>query len=163
MMVVVDEWVVVIVLIVIDMFNLVLFFEYYYVVYGFWVLVVGDYECEGIMDWMGIFEYDELFVVIEFFLYFDCFILLKMIINVFGDQFFFLDLWQFYWDEFEGEKYLCYVVNVDYFFDGLDVVVMFGVFYVFVVVGMQWLNYFWQQEGDIFVVQVDSENLLMLV
>ena len=155
---VVDDRVVAIAPIVIDMLNSVPSFEHHYAAYGFWAPAVGDYEREGIMDWMRTPEYDELLAVTEPFSYLDRLTLPKMIINASGDQFFLPDSWQFYWGDLQGEKHLRYVANADHSLDGSDAAVTLGAFYASVVTGTQRPNYSWQQEGDTLVVQADSQN-----
>ncbi|MEM1248567.1 MAG: PhoPQ-activated pathogenicity-related family protein [Acidobacteriota bacterium] len=155
---VVDERVIAIAPIVIDMLNSVPSFEHHYAAYGFWAPAVGDYEREGIMEWMRTPEYDELLAVTEPFSYLDRLTLPKMIINASGDQFFLPDSWQFYWDELQGEKHLRYVANADHSLDGSDAGVTLGAFYASVVAGTARPDYSWQQEGDQLVVQIDAAN-----
>jgi len=116
----VDKRVVAIVPIVIDLLNVVPSFQHHYGAYGFWAPAVGDYEREGIMNWMGTPEFAALMKIEEPYEYRDRLTMPKLVLNAAGDQFFLPDSTQFYWKDLKGPKYLRYVPNADHSMKGSD-------------------------------------------
>ena len=155
---IVDDRVVAIAPIVIDMLNSVPSFEHHYSAYGFWAPAVGDYDREGIMDWMRTPEYDQLLAITEPYSYLERLDLPKMLINASGDQFFLPDSSQFYFDDLPGEKHLRYVPNADHGLDGSDVALTLANFYASVVAGTDRPKYSWSRDGDTLWVDVDAAN-----
>ncbi len=154
----VDERVVAIAPIVIDLLNVVPSFEHHYAAYGFWAPAVGDYEREGIMDWMGTPEYDHLLRITEPYSYIDRLDMPKMIINASGDQFFLPDSSQFYWDDLLGEKHVRYVANADHSLGGSDGPLTLVSFYAQVVSDTPRPGYTWWQEGGELRFEADASN-----
>ncbi len=110
----VDKRVVAIAPIVIDLLNLVPSFHHHWQAYGRWADAIHDYEDEGIMEWQGSKEYDDLGRLSDPYSYLPDLKLPKLILNATGDQFFLPDSWQFYWEDLQGESLLRYVPNTDH-------------------------------------------------
>jgi PhoPQ-activated pathogenicity-related protein len=142
-----DERVIAIAPIVIDMLNLEPSFEHHWRAYGFWAPAVGDYEREGIMEWMGAPEYRRLQEIVEPYQFRAELTLPKYLINATGDQFFISDSSQFYFDDLPGEKHLRYVPNTEHSLDGSDVAVGFLAFYQAIVEGVERPDVDWTVDG----------------
>lgn len=110
----VDKRVIAIAPVVIDMLNMVPSFIHHFRVYGFYAPAVGDYFSEGIMDWAGTKQYQDLLKIEEPYEYRDRLTMPKFLLNSAGDQFFVVDSSQFYWNDLLGEKHLRYVPNTDH-------------------------------------------------
>lgn len=110
----VDKRVVAIIPIVIDMLNMEPSFIHHWEAYGFYAPAVGDYVSQGIMDWQGTKEYQNLMKIEEPYEYRERLTMPKFIINATGDQFFLPDSSQFYFKDLLGIKYLRYVPNGDH-------------------------------------------------
>jgi PhoPQ-activated pathogenicity-related protein len=110
----VDKRVIAIAPVVIDVLNMAVSMTHHFRVYGFYAPSVGDYVSEGIMDWPGTKQYEELMKIEEPYEYRDRFTMPKFIVNSAGDQFFVVDSSQFYWNDLVGEKHLRYVPNTDH-------------------------------------------------
>ncbi|MBM3845258.1 MAG: hypothetical protein FJ405_03095, partial [Verrucomicrobia bacterium] len=61
----VDRRVIAVVPIVIDLLNIVPSFKHHWEAYGFWAPAVGDYVRNGIMNWTGTVEYENLMKIEE--------------------------------------------------------------------------------------------------
>ena len=155
---VVDERVIAIAPIVIDLLNIVPSFEHHYRAYGFWAPAVGDYEREGIMDWLGHERYSQLLAIVDPYSYLRRLELPKFIINAAGDQFFLPDSSQFYWHDLRGDKYLRYVPNADHSLDGSDAGASLTAFFEAIVNDQQLPRVNWTVSGDRLRVTVDLSN-----
>ncbi len=103
---------------VIDLVNLIPSFQHHYAVYGFWSLVIGDYQVLGILDWLETPENASLMRIVDPYYYFDRLKdMPKLVMNAGNDQFFVPDSWRFYWPDLGGPKWLRYMPNVGH---GLD-------------------------------------------
>ena len=140
----VDKRVVAIVPIVIDLLNVVPSFQHHYGAYGFWAPAVGDYEREGIMNWMGTPEFAALMKIEEPYEYRDRLTMPKLVLNAAGDQFFLPDSTQFYWKELKGPKYLRYVPNADHSMKGSDALQSLLSFYDAILRKKQLPEYSWE-------------------
>ncbi|MBM3821998.1 MAG: PhoPQ-activated pathogenicity [Verrucomicrobia bacterium] len=110
----VDKRVVGVIPFVIDVLNMEPSMQHHYASYGFWAPAVGDYEAQGIMNWMGTPEMKALLKIEEPYEYRDRLTMPKFIVNSAGDQFFLPDSARFYFDDLPGTKYLRYVPNSDH-------------------------------------------------
>ncbi len=155
---VVDQRVIGIVPIVIDLLNVEASFEHHWKAYGFWAPAVGDYEREGIMDWMGTPEYARLQDIVEPFEYRDRLDLPKYLLNATGDQFFLPDSSQFYFDQLVGDKHLRYVPNSEHSMGGTDVAVGFLAFYQALVTGADHPEMTWSVDGGTIRVATRNEH-----
>lgn len=82
--------------------------------YGFWPPAIGDYVDMKIVDRLHTPELRKLLSVVDPYVYRDRLTMPKYLINAAGDQFFPPDSWKFYFDDLKGEKFLCYIPNVDH-------------------------------------------------
>lgn len=144
----VDHRVVAIIPFVIDLLNVVPSFMHHYEVYGFFAPAVDDYVNQGIMDWMGTNEYEELLRLVEPYSYRKRLTMPKLIVNASGDQFFLPDSSQFYWDGLEGPKYLRYVPNADHGLDDTDAGETLLAFYASILTGAPLPEYDWTFPDD---------------
>jgi PhoPQ-activated pathogenicity-related protein len=110
----VDKRVVAIAPAVIDVLNMSVSMKHHYRAYGFYAPSVSDYVLEGIMDWDGTKQFQDLLKIEEPYEYRDRLTMPKFILNSTGDQFFLPDSSQFYWNDLKGEKHLRYVPNTDH-------------------------------------------------
>lgn len=110
----VDKRVVAVIPFVIDVLNMEPSMKHHYASYGFWAPAVGDYEAQGIMNWMGTPEMKALMKIEEPYEYRDRLTMPKFIVNSAGDQFFLPDSSKYYFDDLPGTKYLRYVPNSDH-------------------------------------------------
>ena len=115
-----DDRVIAIAPIVIDVLNTVPSFKHHWKAYGRWAEAVDDYVKEGVMEWFGSKEFENLLNFVEPYSYRKSLSLPKMLINATGDQFFLPDSWQFYWDNLIGEKNVRYVPNAGHGLDETD-------------------------------------------
>lgn len=155
----VDKRVVAIVPFVIDMLNVKESFKHHWEAYGFWAPAVGDYDRQGLMDWMGTPEYDALLALVEPYSYIDRFTMPKYIVNACGDQFFLPDSSQFYWDDLKGEKYLRYVPNAGHGLDDTDALYSLLAFYSCIVTKTAPPQYNWEISGDKLIVRTTGKPI----
>jgi PhoPQ-activated pathogenicity-related protein len=106
--------------IVIDVLNIEPSMRHHFAAYGFWAPAVGDYERQGIMEWMGTPQFKALAKIEEPYSYRPRFTMPKLVLNACGDQFFLPDSSQYYFDDLPGVKYLRYVPNADHSMKGSD-------------------------------------------
>lgn len=118
----VDRRVIAIVPFVIDVLNMVPSMQHHYASYGFWAPAVGDYEHQGIMDWVGTKEMEALLDIEGPYSYRDRYTMPKFIVNSAGDQFFLPDSSHYYFDQLPGTKYLRYVPNSDHSLKNTDAI-----------------------------------------
>ncbi len=154
----VDDRVIAIVPIVIDMLNAVPSFQHHWRAYGFWAPAVGNYVEEGIMEWQGSQEYQQLLGWVEPFSYRDRLDMPKLLINASGDQFFLPDSWQFYWDSLQGESHLRYVANGDHSLRDTDALESLISFYQSIVLEKARPEFDWLVENGEIVIQVHPDN-----
>lgn len=154
----VDDRVIGMVPIVIDMLNLVPSFDHHWKAYGAWAPAVGDYVAEGIMDWMGTEEFNNLISLTEPFSFRDRYDMPKLILNATGDQFFLPDSWQFYWNELSGEKHLRYVPNSEHSMRETDALMTLAAFYQDVITKTPRPDFEWSMEEGAIVIRTSSEH-----
>ncbi len=106
-----DERVVAVAPLVIDMLNFEQSLDHHWQAYGEWSSALSDYVNEGVMDWKGSAELEQLSHLVDPFTYLDRLSMPKYIVNASGDEFFLPDSWQFYWDDLVGDKRLRYIPN----------------------------------------------------
>lgn len=82
--------------------------------YGFWPPAIENYVETKIVDRLHTPELRNLLSVVDPYSYRDRLTMPKYIINASGDQFFPPDSWKFYFNDLKGEKFLCYIPNVDH-------------------------------------------------
>lgn len=159
-----DKRVIAIIPIVINMLNIVPSFEHHYRAYGRWAPAVGDYEAEGLMDWMGTPEYRALMKIVEPYEYRDRLTMPKLIINATGDQYFLPDSTRYYYKALPGEKLLRMVPNADHSLNGTDVRETVAAYYQEIVSGKPRPRFSWRFEGDnaIRVIPVDKPQEVKL-
>jgi len=104
--------------IVIDVLNVVPSFNHHWKCYGDWSPAIDSYKNEGIMDWMGSKEFDQMLDIMEPYSFVKELTLPKFLINATGDEFFVTDSWQFYWNDLVGPKYLQYIPNTNHGLNG---------------------------------------------
>lgn len=110
----VDPRVSVAVPIVIDVLNVDISFRHHFDVYGFWAPAVTPYVNQGIMNFIDTPQLDQLFDIVDPYVYRDRLTMPKYIFNASGDQFFVPDSWQFYYDDLIGPKSIRYVANASH-------------------------------------------------
>jgi len=155
----VDERVIAIAPIVIDLLNVVPSFQHHWQVYGFWAPAVGNYEQEGIMEWQGSVEYQNLLDITGPFAYRERYTMPKLILNATGDQFFIPDSWQFYWDELPGEKQLRYVPNSEHSMNGTDVGETLIAFYEHIITETPRPTFDWRIVDNQIIIEVNEAHL----
>lgn len=154
----VDDRVVAIVPVVIDLLNLVPSFEHHWRNYGYWAPAVGDYEHEGVMNWVGTPEFDRMMEITEPYSFLEEYDLPKLLINASGDQFFQPDSWKFYWDSLPGEKHVMYVPNSGHDVGDSDALPNLISFYGSILNKTPRPSYEWKVAGDKIVVKTDPKN-----
>ena len=148
-----DNRVVAIVPIVIDLLNLVPSFNHHWRAYGRWADAIYDYNHEGIMEWQGSEEYNDLARLTDPYSYLDQLTLPKLILNAAGDQFFLPDSWQFYWDDLKGENHLRYVPNTDHGMDNSDALESLVSFYQMILADQDRPEFDWQVQDGVTTIQ----------
>jgi PhoPQ-activated pathogenicity-related protein len=146
----VDPRVVAICPIVIDVLNVEKCLLNAYNSYGFFPPAVQDYVDMGIMNWMGTSELTSLMNIVDPYVYRDRFTMPKYLINAAGDQFFFPESSQFYWDDLPGEKHLRYVPNTDHGMSNAEEDVGFALmpYYQSLISGTPRPQFTWTLESD---------------
>lgn len=144
----VDKRVVGIVPLVIDVLNMEPSMLHHYGAYGFWAPAVGDYESQGIMNWMGTPQMAALLKIEEPYQYRDRFTMPKFIVNSAGDQFFLPDSSQFYFRDLPGVKYLRYIPNCDHSLKNTDAVLTVLACYDAVLNQRQLPEFDWSTDSD---------------
>ncbi len=153
-----DDRIMAIIPIVIDMLNVVPSFNHHWKCYGAWSTAIGDYVHEGIMDWMGSWEFGRIMDIVEPYSFKDQLDLPKFLINATGDEFFITDSWQFYWDDLKGEKYLQYIPNTNHSLknnDGEYNMKSLTAFYKAVISDSQRPSFNWLVSNDSIYMHVD--------
>jgi len=153
-----DDRIMAIIPIVIDMLNVVPSFNHHWKCYGAWSTAIGDYVHEGIMDWMGSWEFGRIMDIVEPYSFKDQLDLPKFLINATGDEFFITDSWQFYWDDLKGEKYLQYIPNTNHSLknnDGEYNMKSLTAFYKAVISDSQRPSFNWSVSNDSIYMHVD--------
>lgn len=147
--------------IVIDVLNAEVSFEHHLDVLGFWAPAVNDYVNAGIMDARGTPELDNLFDIVDPYVYRERLTMPKAIINSTGDDFFVTDSWQFYYDDLVGPKVLKYIPNTSH---GLSqdafVYVEALNLYATLIRGSDLPEYSFYQEADGTIVVESSEAII---
>ena len=161
---IVDPRVVAIMPIVIDLLNVEESFKHHFDVYGRYAPAVGDYDSEGIMDWIGTEEFGALMDLVDPYSYRDRLTLPKFLLNSTGDQFFLPDSWQFYWAGLQGEKHLRYVPNSDHGMGDTDVIDSVDAWYHAIVHNVTRPRYSWDvaDDGTITVLTMDKPSEVLL-
>ncbi len=154
----VDDRVVGIVPVVIDLLNLVPSFEHHWRNYGFWAPAVGDYEREGVMDWVGTPEFERMMEITEPYSFRKEYDMPKLLISAAGDEFFQPESWKFYWDSLPGEKHVMYVPNSGHDVGDSDALPNMIAFYGSILNQTARPNYEWRIEGDRILVKTDPAN-----
>ncbi len=153
-----DDRVVAIVPVVIDLLNIRPSFQHHWRNYGSWAPAVGDYEREGIMDWMGSKEYDRLLEIEEPYSYKSTYVMPKLLINAADDEFFLPDSWKFYYHDLPGEKHLMYVPNSGHDVSGSDALRNLTAFYSRVLDNQPRPDYTWTINGDVFEIKTNPAS-----
>lgn len=148
-----DKRVVAIAPIVIDLLNLVPSFNHHWQAYGRWADAIHDYDQEGIMEWQGSAEYDDLARLSDPYNYLDQLTLPKLLLNATGDQFFLPDSWQFYWDDLKGESHLRYVPNTDHGMDHSDALESLVSFYQMILADQERPEFDWTVRDGVTTIQ----------
>ena len=145
----VDNRVIAIIPLVIDLLNIVPSFEHHWMAYGFWAPAVGNYEAEGIMNWLRDPAFKKLLSETEPYSFIERFKTKpKLLINASGDQFFLPDSWQFYWNDLPGEKHLRYPPNTDHSLRDSDVLETITSFYNDVITDTERPTFNWSIEEN---------------
>jgi PhoPQ-activated pathogenicity-related protein len=147
--------------IVIDLLNVVPSFNHHWKCYGEWSYAVDSYVNEGIMEWMGSKEFDQMLSVMEPYNYIDQLDLPKFLINATGDEFFVTDSWQFYWNDLKGDKHLQYIPNTSHGLkntEGDYDLKSLTAFYKAVITDTELPNYEWHVSQDSIFLKVDHNN-----
>ncbi len=144
----VDKRVIGIIPIVIDLLNFTPTFKHHYAAYGYFAPALGDYEAEGIMNWIDTPQQKALMKIVEPYEYRHRFNIPKFIINATGDQFFLPDSWQFYYHDLPGVKYLRYVPNAEHSLRGSDAVLTLLSCYNAVITNAALPQFDWKIEKD---------------
>lgn len=160
----VDDRVVAIVPIVIDVLNVKMSMLHHHAAYGFWAPSVGDYVAHRIMERMNHPRMEELYRLVDPFVYRDRLAMPKMIVNGSGDQFFLPDSSRFYFDQLLGEKHVRYIANADHGLDGSDAVESIAAFYWMIVNERPRPRCSWtfQEDGSIRVETADAPQQVLL-
>ena len=156
-----DDRVMAIIPIVIDLLNVVPSFNHHWKCYGEWSYAVDSYVNEGIMEWMGSKEFDQMLSVMEPYNYIDQLDLPKFLINATGDEFFVTDSWQFYWNDLKGDKHLQYIPNTSHGLkntEGDYDLKSLTAFYKAVITDTELPNYEWHVSQDSIFLKVDHNN-----
>lgn len=151
-----DKRVVAIAPIVIDLLNVVPSFQHHWRVYGQWAPAVGNYQQEGIMEWQGSKEYDQLLALTEPYSFREKLTMPKLLLNATGDQFFIPDSWQFYWDDLTGEKHLRYVPNSEHSMRETDVLETLIAFYYGILNNQKRPEWSWKVENGTILIQTNE-------
>jgi PhoPQ-activated pathogenicity-related protein len=132
---------------VIDVLNITKSLDNHHASYGFWAPAIGDYVEMDILSRIHTPEFEELRKVVDPFFYMDRLAMPKYIVNSAGDQFFPPDSWKFYFDDLQGEKYLCYMPNTDHDLNN-EAYVNLAAFYHAVRVNAPLPKFAWTKSAD---------------
>ena len=154
----VDDRVIAISPMVIDMLNLIPSFQHHWQAYGQWSPAVGNYEQEGIMDWLNSAEYQCLLATVEPYSYRQRLTLPKLLINATGDQFFLPDSWRFYWEELPSVKQLRYIPNTGHSLKETDFIETLTAFHQAIITETSLPTMDWEVVEDKLVIQSDPAN-----
>lgn len=132
---------------VIDVLNFEPSVANHYDAYGFWAPAIENYVETDIVTRLHTPELRKLLDVVDPFSYRDRLTMPKYIINAAGDQFFPPDSWKFYFDELKGEKFLCYMPNVDHGLNG-DAYFHLASFYKMLLDGTPFPKFHWTKAED---------------
>ncbi len=132
---------------VIDVLNFEASLANHHNAYGFWAPAIQDYVDMKIVDRIHTPAFRNLLSVVDPYSYRDRLTMPKFIINAAGDQFFTPDSSKFYFDGLKGEKFLCYVPNVDH---GLNAEAYFllASFYQMLLSGAPLPKFTWEKAAD---------------
>jgi len=145
---IVDKRVVSICPIVIDVLNMQPSMQHHYQAYGFFAPAVGNYTSQGLMDWFGTPEMQQLQRIEDPYFYRERLTLPKLLMNACGDQFFLPDSSQFYFDQLSGAKYLRYIPNTDHSLRGSDAYETLGAWHWATVNNRQLPQLAWSRAQD---------------
>jgi PhoPQ-activated pathogenicity-related protein len=154
----VDDRVIAIVPIVIDLLNVVPSFDHHWQNYGFWAPAVGNYEEEGIMEWLHTPEFKRLLEITEPYSYVDRYEIPKLLINATGDQFFQPDSWKFYFDDLIGEKHIRYVPNTGHSLEGSDALETLISYYQYILTKSERPGFGWKVDASTIQISTDPDN-----
>ncbi len=162
----VDPRVIAIAPMVIDVLNVEKCLLNAYNSYGFYPPAVHDYTDMGIMNWVGTPQLTALMNIVDPYVYRSRYTMPKYAINASGDEFFFPESSQFYWDDLPGEKHLRYVQNTDHGMSGMEEDVGFALapYVLSIINDSQRPQFTWtlEQDGSIRVQTVDTPGLVRL-
>jgi PhoPQ-activated pathogenicity-related protein len=144
----VDKRVVGIAPIVIDILNLEKSMNHHFSAYGFYAPSITDYVEHHLVQKRDHPRMQELFALVDPYLYRHRLTMPKFVLNASGDQFFPPDLSRHYFDELQGEKYLRYVPNADHGLDGSDALESLVAFYSLVLAGKEGPNFSWERTAE---------------
>lgn len=132
---------------VIDVLNFEPSLANHYDAYGFWAPAIENYVETDIVTRIHTPEFRNLLGVVDPYSYRDRLTMPKYIINASGDQYFLPDSWKFYFDGLKGEKFLCYMPNVDH---GLNADAYFHLasFYKMLLDGTPFPKFNWEKAED---------------
>ena len=144
----VDDRVVGIAPTVIDVLNIDASMRHHVAAYGFWAPAVGDYVQHKIMERMDHPRMQDLYALVDPYMYRHRLTMPKLVLNATGDQFFLPDSSRFYWDDLPGPKYLRYVPNSDHGLGDTDAVETLTAFYAMILDGGHGPRYSWSSPAD---------------
>jgi PhoPQ-activated pathogenicity-related protein len=153
----VDDRVVAIIPIVIDMLNTVPSFQHHWRAYGYWAPAVNDYVREGVMEWQGSKEYNQLLDLTEPYSFKSLLTLPKLLLNATGDQFFLPDSWRFYWKDLQGEKLMRYVPNSEHSMRKTDIIETIIAFYQMIIMKKERPTFDWEIKDGHFLVKTNND------
>jgi PhoPQ-activated pathogenicity-related protein len=132
---------------VIDVLNFEPSLANHFDAYGFWAPAIENYTEMKIVDRLHTPEMRNLLSVVDPYSYRDRLTMPKYVLNGAGDQYFAPDSWKFYFNDLKGEKFLCYVPNVDHGLNG-EAYFMLASFYQTLLAGTPLPKFTWNKAED---------------
>ena len=155
-----DERVIAVAPIVIDVLNVRESMEHHFSAYGFWAPAIGNYVEHGMMtQWMNP-QLDELYKLVDPYVYLDRIKIPQLVLNASGDQFFLPDSSQFYWEQLTDEKFLRYVPNADHSLGNSNGVETLTAFHALIVSEQEFPSYSWAvKDGKLLEVSTTTQPI----